>query len=256
MNRYLLLLPAALLLFTTRAGAQSFAAPEPLGGKKAVEWLLDQEQQFPPEALAADLKGDVVVAFKVLADGSIGNLRVQIPLEPACDKEALRLAAMIRWKPASVGGTALDTDHSIAIPFNAKRYRKLHEKTASCPPQSGNMPASTTGDLVADRDLDSLAAPRIKGGLRMLPQYLADNLKYPPEAYRLDIQGKVSIEFVVETSGAVSNLRTLNFLGGGCDDEAMRLARTLCWRPAVKDGQFVRSVMKLDIQFRLDPSRR
>lgn len=66
----------------------------------------------------------------------------------------------------------------------------------------------------------------------------------------------MSIEFVVETSGAVSNLRTLNFLGGGCDDEAMRLARTLCWRPAVKDGQFVRSVMKLDIQFRLDPSRR
>ncbi len=61
---------------------------------------------------------------------------------------------------------------------------------------------------------------------------------------------------MVETSGAVSNLRTLNFLGGGCDDEAMRLARTLCWRPAVKDGQFVRSVMKLDIQFRLDPSRR
>jgi protein TonB len=104
--------------------------------------------------------------------------------------------------------------------------------------------------------VDTLAVPRIPGGLRALPQFLATNLHYPPEAFRLDIQGQVSIEFVVETSGTISNLRTLNFLGGGCDTEAMRLARTICWIPAVKNGKHVRSIMKLDIQFRLDPSRR
>jgi TonB family protein len=255
MGRFTVLLPAYFLWAFT-ASAQSFAAPEPYGGKQAVNWMLEQEQQFPSEALAAGVKGDVIVALKVMTDGTSRNVRVQVPLDPACDAEAVRLAKLIRWKPASVSSTPMDTDHSIAIPFNAKRYAKLQSKTEPCPPLGSTRTRDTSNTLYTDREADTLAAPRIPGGLRALPQYLVDNLKYPPEAFRLDIQGKVTIEFVVETSGNISNLRTLNFLGGGCDDEAMRLARSICWSPAVKDGELVRSVMKLDILFRLNPSLR
>lgn len=248
------LLPALFLPFSTTA--QSFVAPQPLGGKQAVAWLLEQEQQFPAEALARGIEGEVVVAFKVLADGSSSQLRVQLPLEPACDAEAIRLARMIRWKPASVGGTVLDSDHVLEVPFNAKRYKKLHAKGTACTPLPTDRPVDDSHALYTARQVDTLAAPRIAGGLYELPIHLANNLKYPPEAFRLDIQGKVSIEFVVECTGSVSNLRTLNFLGGGCDEEAMRLARTICWTPALKDGRRVRSTMKLDIVFWLDPSRR
>ncbi len=254
MPRYALIL--ALLPCTTGLFAQSFAAPEPYGGKQAVTWLLEQEQQFPPEELAAGLNSEVLLAFKVLADGSVQGLRVQVPLCPACDAEALRLARMIRWKPASVGGTPLDNDHMLAIPFNAKRYRRQSAKASPCQPLESTWTADSSFTLYTDRQLDSLAQPRIPNGLRGLPTYLASNLKYPPEAFRLDIQGKVTIEFVVEASGSISNLRTLNFLGGGCDTEAMRLARSICWRPAIKNGQRVRSTMKFDIQFRLEPSSR
>lgn len=250
---------ALLLLFplvcAPLARAQDFTPPEPYGGKDAVNWLLEQEQHFPAEALAVGLSGEVGVSFKILPDGSVRNLRVTLPLEPACDAEALRLAKMIRWRPASTNGTAFEKDHSLDIPFNAKKYTKLHAKKAPCPPQVTPLPADVSNTLYADNEVDTLAAPIIPGGLRQLPNYLARNLKYPPEAYRLDIQGKVTLDFVVETSGAVSNLRTLNFLGGGCDAEAMRLVRTLCWKPAVKDGRSVRSIMKLDIRFRLDPSQ-
>lgn len=251
--------PAYLLLLLLLCGqlqAQSFASPEPYGGKQAVNWLLEQEQHFPPEALDAGLNGEVVVAFKVMVDGSAENIRVQIPLEPACDAEALRLARMIRWVPASVGGTTLEKDHSLAIPFNAKRYKKQRAKAKTCPALTDNLPGDDSNTLYEDKQVDTLATPQIPHGLRGLPNFLAQNLKYPPEAFRLDIQGKVTIEFVVETSGSVSNLRALSFLGGGCDDEAMRLVRSICWRPAMKDGQRVRSTMKLDIQFRLDPSQR
>lgn len=234
--------------------AQGFSAPEPYGGKQAVAWMLEQEQHFPPAALAAGVNGEVTVSFNVKADGSLGNARVTLPLEPDCDAEALRLAKLIRWKPASVSGTPMDTDHSISIPFNAKRYKKLHAKTTPCPSLELKLPADGSDALFTM--VDTMATPRITGGLRALPQYLADHLKYPQEAFRLDIQGKVTIEFVVETSGSISNLRTLNFLGGGCDAEAMRLARTICWTPAIKDGKHVRSIMKLDILFRLNPSLR
>lgn len=244
------------ILLGTFASAQDFTPPEPLGGKDAVNWLLEQEQHFPPEALAAGLNGEVGVSFKILADGSVQNVRVSLPVDPACDAEALRLARMIRWKPASANGTSFEKDHSIMIPFNAKKYAKLQSKKKDCPPLESMLTPDASNTLYSDRGTDTLATPRIDGGLRQLPNYLAQNLKYPPEAYRLDIQGKVTIEFVVETTGSVSNLRTLNFLGGGCDAEAMRLVRTLCWKPAVKGDQLVRSIMKLDIMFRLDPSKR
>lgn len=245
-----------MLLFAAgSAAAQQFAPPEPYGGKDAVEWMLEQEQHYPAEALAAGISGEVGVSFKIMPDGSVRNLRVTLPLEPGCDAEALRLAALIRWKPASTNGTAFEKDHSIMVPFNAKRYTKLHAKMRSCAPLPPGPPAAQDNMLYKDNEADSLARPRMDGGLRKLPAWLANHLKYPPEAYRLDIQGEVSIEFVVEASGTVSNMRTLNFLGGGCDAEAMRLVRSLCWVPAVKNGQRVRSIMKLDIRFRLDPSR-
>lgn len=255
MPRYAFLI-CALALFTAHVAAQGYAAPEPYGGKQAVAWMLEQEQRFPADALAAGVDGNVTVTFQVRSDGSSANARVTLPLDPACDAEALRLVKLIRWKPASVGGTPLDHDHSMEIPFNAKKYKKLRAKAKPCP----SLPAQAVVDpsfaLYVDKEVDTLASPRVPNGLRGLPQYIASNLNYPPEAFRLDIQGKVSIEFVVETSGNISNLRTLNFLGGGCDAEAMRLARTICWVPAIKGGRYVRSIMKLDIQFRLNPSTR
>jgi protein TonB len=255
MHRLTLFL-AAYFICAMLVPAQNFAAPGPYGGKAAVGWMLDQEMHFPPEALAAGLKGEVVVSFKVLADGTAKDIHVTLPLDPRCDAEAVRLVKLIRWMPASVGGTPLDTDHSITIPFNAKRYRKLHAKATLCERPPSPLPDDDSNTLHTAKDLDSLAVPMVPDGLRGLSNYLTSNLNYPSEAFRLDIQGKVTIEFVVETSGTISNLRTLDFLGGGCDAEAMRLARSICWVPAVKDGKHVRSIMKLDILFRLNPSLR
>jgi protein TonB len=247
---------AAYFIAAAPLSAQDFAMPEPYGGKDAVGWMLEQEQHFPAEALATGVNGEVYVTFKVLADGTANNIHVTLPLDPACDAEALRLTKLIRWWPASVGGTSLDRDRSIAIPFNAKRYKKLHAKITPCERPSSTLPNDDSNALYSDREVDTLAVPMVPYGLNGLPNYLASNLKYPTEAFRLDIQGKVTIEFVVETSGTISNLRTLNFLGGGCDAEAMRLARTICWAPAIKDGKHVRSIMKLDILFRLNPTLR
>ena len=246
---------SVLLLLPCISRAQSHLPPEPYGGTDAVHWMLDQEMVFPEAALAAGTENEVAVAFDVLRDGTTRNMRVTKPLDPACDAEALRLVKLIRWLPATTSGTPLDTDHSIAIPFSAKKYRKAHAK-ASCERPPFDRPADASGKLYGERTIDTLAVPLVKGGIRGLPAYISGNLKYPQEAFRRDIQGKVTIEFVVETSGNLSNVRPLEFLGAGCDDEAMRLIRSICWMPAIEKGQRVRSILRLDIQFRLDPSKR
>ncbi len=208
-----------------------------------------------PAEIAAGTEGDVELTFTVQADGSSKDMRISGTLGEANDKEALRVAKLIRWHPASVGGSALDTERKLKIPISAKRYKKAHAKGAPTYPFTA-FPADASGELFQDRGLDSIASPMIAKGTRGLPMYLAENMRYPEDARRRDIQGQVGVEFVVETSGNVSNLRAVEALGAGCDDEAMRLIRSMKWRPAFKNGQRVRSIVKLDIQFRLNTNQR
>jgi len=230
-------------------------APEPYGGAQAVKWLFEQEFVMPPEEIAMGTEGAVEVAFTVRADGTSKDMRVSHTLGEANDKEALRVASLIRWFPASVGGSALDKEHTLLVPVSAKRYKKAHAKDGP-PPAFATLPADASIVLYQDRNIDSLAAPLIPKGLRGIQAYFAENLRYPEDARRRDIQGKVGVEFTVETSGNTGNLRTLDALGAGCDEEAMRLIRSIKWRPAIKGGQRVRSIVKLDIVFRLDANRR
>ncbi len=246
---------AALALLVATVQAQSFLPPAPLGGDQAVKWLVEQEFVMAPEEIAAGTEGEVELTFTVQADGSSKDMRVSGTLGEANDKEALRVAKLIRWHPASVGGSALDTERKLKVPVSAKRYKKTH--TYSAPPfPFASLPADASGELYQDRGTDSIAAPMIAKGTRGLPMYLAESMRYPEDARRRDIQGKVGVEFVVETSGNTSNLRAVEALGAGCDDEAMRLIRSMKWRPAFKNGQRVRSIVKLDIQFRLNANQR
>ena len=208
-----------------------------------------------PEEITTGTEGEVELTFTVQADGTSKDMRISATLGEANDKEALRVAKLIRWHPASVGGSALDTERKLKVPVSAKRYKKAHTYSAPAYPFTA-LPADASGELYQDRGADSLAVPMIAKGTRGLPAFLAENMRYPEDARRRDIQGKVGVEFVVETSGNVSNLRAVEALGAGCDDEAMRLIRSMKWRPAFKAGQRVRSIVKMDIQFRLNTNQR
>lgn len=241
------------MMFTTRA--QSFLPPAPYGGDQAVKWLVEQEFVMAPEEIERGTEGEVELTFTVSADGRSKDMRISGTLGETNDKEALRVGKLIRWHPASVGGSALDTERKLKIPVSAKRYKKAHARSIPAP-DFISFPADGSGEIYQDRGTDSLAIPMIAKGLRGLPTYIAENLRYPEDARRRDIQGKVAVEFVVEISGNVSNIRAVEALGAGCDDEAMRLIRSMRWRPAFKGGQRVRSIVKMDIQFRLNTNQR
>jgi TonB family protein len=238
------------------AAAQAFLPPAPYGGQPALKWFFEQELRYSTRDLEAKVDGDVELAFIVGTDGTAKNVRVTHLLSEDAEREAMRLLSLIRWHPASVGGSALDKEHSIAVPFNLKRYMKLHGKDAAGVASFMAFPADPTQKIYADRTTDSLATPLIPKGWKGLPTYFGENLRYPEDARRRDMQGKVVVDFVVEASGSISNLRTLEALSGGCDEEAMRLVRSVAWKPAFKEGQRVRSVLKLDVQFRLAANQR
>ena len=101
--------------------------------------------------------------------------------------------------------------------------------------------------------------PEYPGGVEAMMKYISENVKYPEEAKEKDIAGRVFISFVVEKDGSVSNVEVKRGIGGGCDDEAVRVVKAMPkWKPGKKDGKFVRVSYMLPINFKLwdgEPSK-
>lgn len=94
--------------------------------------------------------------------------------------------------------------------------------------------------------------PEFPGGNAKLLEYVQKNLKYPMMARESDIQGKVYVGFVVEKDGSISNVRVLRGIGGGCDEEAVRVVQTLPkFKPGKQRGNPVRVQYTLPIVFKL-----
>jgi len=93
-------------------------------------------------------------------------------------------------------------------------------------------------------------APQYPGGQEALMKYLAENIQYPDLARQNNIQGTVYVSFVVEKNGAVSNVKILRGIGGGCDEEAMRVVRKMSdWTPGYQNGEAVRVQFNLPLRF-------
>jgi TonB family protein len=91
-----------------------------------------------------------------------------------------------------------------------------------------------------------------KGGLEGLAMYLSTNLKYPAEAQAKKITGKVYIQLVVNVDGKASDFKVLKGLGGGCQEEALRVLQQVeGWIPALSKGKSVSSTLVIPINFML-----
>ena len=94
--------------------------------------------------------------------------------------------------------------------------------------------------------------PAFPGGEQKLMEYVAKNIKYPQIARETGIQGRVFVGFVVEPDGSISNVKLLRGIGGGCDEEAMRVIKSLPkWKPGKQRGKAVRVSYQIPVFFKL-----
>jgi len=94
--------------------------------------------------------------------------------------------------------------------------------------------------------------PEFPGGTGELYKYLSNSIKYPPLAKESGIQGRVFVNFVVEPDGSISNVKVLRGIGGGCDEEAVRVVENMpSWKPGKQRGKAVRVSYNLPIKFTL-----
>lgn len=93
-------------------------------------------------------------------------------------------------------------------------------------------------------------APTPKNGMASFLKQMHENLRYPPQAIRAKVQGKVYVQFVINADGELTDLEVIKGIGMGCDEEALRvLKQSPAWNPGKQRGKPVKVRMVLPIQF-------
>lgn len=100
--------------------------------------------------------------------------------------------------------------------------------------------------------VDVQVYPEFPGGEDELMRYLMSHLKYPEEAVRSNISGRVTLGFVVNKNGEIDDIKVLRSVGYGCDEEAVRVVKSMPgWKPAMNNGKPVNVYFNLPITFEL-----
>ena len=90
------------------------------------------------------------------------------------------------------------------------------------------------------------------GGRRAFKQYLEKNLQYPEQALAENIEGKVTVQFTVESSGQLSDFKVLKGIGHGCEEEVIRLVKQgPKWNPTRRNTESLRDKVKVRMKFTL-----
>jgi periplasmic protein TonB len=91
-----------------------------------------------------------------------------------------------------------------------------------------------------------------KGGMAAFYKFVSDKMKYPAQARRMGIEGKVFVEFVINRDGSITDVRAIKGIGAGCDEEAVRVVQSAPpWNPGKQRGKPVRQRYVVPIIFKL-----
>ncbi len=120
------------------------------------------------------------------------------------------------------------------------------------PPVDAPVPAHIKEEVV-DTFLIVEQMPEPQGGMKAFFDYIGKNIKYPKQARRVGIEGQVVVQFVIDKDGNLRNFKIIKGIGGGCDEEALRVMRSApAWKPGKQRGRPVMVRMSLPIVFQLD----
>ena len=95
--------------------------------------------------------------------------------------------------------------------------------------------------------------PQFPGGQIAMLKYIMENIKYPKQIMEEGIQGRVTVSFIVEKDGRVSNVRLLRSVQSALDKEAIRVVKSMPkWTPGKQNGKPVRVRFNLPVMFKLN----
>ncbi len=221
--------------------------PEFPGGTEALLKFVANNVKYPEKAKDEEISGRVFISFVIEKDGSVSNVEVKRGIGGGCDDEAVRVVkAMPKWKPGKKDGKPVRVSYMLPVNFKLTDdipMKSVKKTEANKPEMKPN--ADGVYQIVEEM-------PSFPGGDQKLMEYIANNINYPQEARDKGIEGRVFIRMVIEKDGSVSNVKLLRGIGGGCDEEAERVIKSMPkWKPGMMKGEPVPVSYQIPINFKL-----
>lgn len=237
--------------FSTRAqnGFNVDVFPTNIGGKLEFKRVFEQQLQYPPSCLKKKQGGKVVFNFLITKDSAVKDLKLNSSGFPELDVEARRLFHFYQWVPAIKDGLYVSTNWSVEFDFNPGKYAKYCKERGYNQYEYFKEHAVDTSSVIYNTPEQ---APMYSKGNYALTDFIKDNLEYPRQAQLSNIQGTVVLSFVVEPNGTITNIGVEKSVGGGCDQEAIRVLQLIRWYPAIHNDKYVRAKMSLPFYFILN----
>ncbi len=223
--------------------------PSNIGGKAEFKRVFDQELMYPEKELKDKVGGKVVFEFIVKKDSSVSDVKILQNATPELEAEARRLFNLFQWVPAMKAGQFVGTYCNATFEFNPDKYAKIcKERGFKKIEYLPNATVDSSGKIYKTPE----QYPMYPKGNYALQDFIKANLEYPRQAQLANIQGTVVLRFVVEPSGLVTNIGVSKSVGGGCDQEAVRILEMIKWYPGKMNEKLARIEMTMPFYFILN----
>jgi periplasmic protein TonB len=194
--------------------------------------------------------------------------KVDIPKPPEPPKPELpKKIETIRFIPPKV-----EEDNKVKEPDNIPKMDEITAAVSTvtqegekgvlpadfvpAPPPIGSGDGEKEVKKVEDDDTPLLVveqAPEFVNGLSAMYQFLKNNMKYPAVARENNIEGTVYVGFVVGKDGTIRDVKVKRGIGGGCNEEAIRVVELMPkWNPGKQNGRAVTVAFTIPIKFKLE----
>jgi TonB family protein len=231
--------------------AQELIPSQPYGGAYQLKDFIKQEMVYPATALENKVEGDVDLIIYTDESGQVISLKVQHPVSPEIDSEAVRIMKKVLWQPAKYMGKTIPDSQVVTIKFNIKKYNRYCMDRGYTTLNYPHEPVDESNIIYGFKEVDTVPKLVFTDQTMTLGKYINEQIQYPEAAMKYSITGKETITFVVESNGHISNVQPKDYIGAGCWEESVRLVKLLKWHPGINDNKAVRVSMSISITFNL-----
>ena len=188
--------------------------------------------------VAVPVAAVAVVAFATPKAESLSNV-----IESESDALVSRVVPAV--KAQADGALQVATEMAAADAAPVKAEAEVQPK-ADAPEAIVPVPDDKMYDVVEEQ-------PSFPGGQGALMTYLRETIKYPAEAAKQGIEGRVIVQFVVGSDGTVGDAKVMRGVDPLLDQEALRVINAMPkWTPGKQDGKVVAVKYTIPVTFRQD----
>lgn len=218
--------------------------PQFPGGEEALKKFIQSHINYPPMAAENNIQGTVVLLMVIDKTGKVNDVTVARSLDKDLDREAVRVCESLpNFIPGRQNGIAVSVWYAIPVIFelspNTETYQNKFES-----PIDKNIEEKEEVFYEVDQ------MPQYPGGEAALMKYLQSHIIYPPMAAKNKVHGRVVVQFVVDKTGKVGEVKVVRSVDEELDKEAVRVCKLLPnFIPGRQNGTAVSVWYTLPIRF-------